>query len=768
MAERRLAAMRADHWKRAGDEALGRGEGARARELYGRCLEAHGAPGGSPAGEPRGARELWEGEAVVRSNRSLALCRAGRFEEALADAERAAELRPQWVKAHWRRQAALRGLGRFREAIGALRAAWAAGEEGRGPETARALRQVVSRLTRRELGAEVQSGIDALQAAGAVPPPRVEAVSPEEMAEAWFRVVKDEHEEELCRLADRGSPSALPAGGGVYCRKVLRWCQEPMTAAEALLERARCNNRAACYLQARADARAALKAGGNSVDPAFRAEALVQLGASFMCGTVDEVHEDQDKMEGVKAIARAADLRPEDERISLALMNAGARLTQEEMSEVLQGLYCTESLEGGRAATEDQDPDAPPQRAFCVVARACFGGEASLGRFGGRAREILRAAVAEAAGLPKIRVVIAGASMEEAAEEGGPPVLAVRLRIHTGPDVLRAKELQKTIAGGGARAGAALGRSELEVLLGPVLQDLAQAEIEDATPRATVKVGADAGCSSGAESEEDADGGALALPARPKTDLELPYRMYTLVRSDGGEVERKNKHAFQFSRIHYDRSALDENVFVQPGGGACRWRQSSSEVVVIVPGARRGEVLPRDLEVTFETYRLTVSHRRTGEVYLEGQLERGVVAEDCVWDLEGGDHGLVLYLRKMNLELLSQPGSHGESWWPRLFRHHGEIAWDDYDKDYSDLPEPVMAMHLLREGQTQATNQLESAEKTQREVLQERDDVRRRRRQERLHVLRTGAYKNWVELDRANPPAYAFQAQQQLADRFGK
>ena len=80
-----------------------------------------------------------------------------------------------------------------------------------------------------------------------------------------------------------------------------------------------------------------------------------------------------------------------------------------------------------------------------------------------------------------------------------------------------------------------------------------------------------------------------------------------------------------------------------------------------------------------------------------------------------------------------------------------------------------MAMHLLREGQTQATNQLESAEKTQREVLQERDDVRRRRRQERLHVLRTGAYKNWVELDRANPPAYAFQAQQpQLADRFGK
>ena len=29
---------------------------------------------------------------------------------------------------------------------------------------------------------------------------------------------------------------------------------------------------------------------------------------------------------------------------------------------------------------------------------------------------------------------------------------------------------------------------------------------------------------------------------------------------------------------------------------------------------------------------------------------------------------------------------HSEMWWPRLFRHQGAIAWDDYEKDYSDLP----------------------------------------------------------------------------------
>ncbi len=29
---------------------------------------------------------------------------------------------------------------------------------------------------------------------------------------------------------------------------------------------------------------------------------------------------------------------------------------------------------------------------------------------------------------------------------------------------------------------------------------------------------------------------------------------------------------------------------------------------------------------------------------------------------------------------------HSETWWPRLFQHHQAIQWDDYDKDYSDLP----------------------------------------------------------------------------------
>lgn len=61
---------------------------------------------------------------------------------------------------------------------------------------------------------------------------------------------------------------------------------------------------------------------------------------------------------------------------------------------------------------------------------------------------------------------------------------------------------------------------------------------------------------------------------------------------------------------------------------------------------------------------------------------------------------------------------HSESWWPRLFRHHSEIAWDDYEKDYSDLPEEVLVPHKVAEVERDAVRQLENADKDIREALQ--------------------------------------------------
>jgi len=61
---------------------------------------------------------------------------------------------------------------------------------------------------------------------------------------------------------------------------------------------------------------------------------------------------------------------------------------------------------------------------------------------------------------------------------------------------------------------------------------------------------------------------------------------------------------------------------------------------------------------------------------------------------------------------------HSESWWPRLFKDGPEIAWDDYEKDYSDLPAQVMAEHAALEGAKEVTRQLEAGEKLERDRIQ--------------------------------------------------
>lgn len=145
-----------------------------------------------------------------------------------------------------------------------------------------------------------------------------------------------------------------------------------------------------------------------------------------------------------------------------------------------------------------------------------------------------------------------------------------------------------------------------------------------------------------------------------------------------------------------------------------------------------------------------VRNRLTSEVYLRGDLERGVVPDESVWTMGGGEgeDGLLILLQKMNLELADRDWLHSASWWPRLLRAHSEIAWDDYEKDYSDLPEDVLAKHRVAEAIREQEREMESAERAEKEALQERDDARRRTRQERLHELRTGRRVDWVLLNR--------------------
>jgi len=171
--------------------------------------------------------------------------------------------------------------------------------------------------------------------------------------------------------------------------------------------------------------------------------------------------------------------------------------------------------------------------------------------------------------------------------------------------------------------------------------------------------------------------------------------------------------------------------------------------------------------VEVRTRSLHVSCARTGESFLEGELERAVVPDESVWAAGDGEGeaGFVLYLKKANLELLARPWEHAESWWPRLFTYHAPIAWDDYEKDYSDLPAQLKKDYARLEAKDSARAALEHSEKVERDGFTERDEARKRARQERLNQLRGGEYKPWVQLDRENPKYDEMEAAPGPGDR---
>lgn len=206
---------------------------------------------------------------------------------------------------------------------------------------------------------------------------------------------------------------------------------------------------------------------------------------------------------------------------------------------------------------------------------------------------------------------------------------------------------------------AAVGGTEAHTLLGPISLTHTTAELEDITPAYTTGIDNNniqgVSCNTTEEESSTNQERQISHPVRPKLDLELPYKQYKLVLGDGTPVERTDKHPFCMSRVYYDASEKPQEVWTELLDRSCRWRQTGSEILIqalTVPKDTR----PRDLLVTFQPYSMKVASKVTGEVYLEGQLERGVVPEECWWTHCGGtgEDGLVVSLKKMNLELLQR------------------------------------------------------------------------------------------------------------------
>ena len=687
------------------------------------------------------------------SNCSLAYAKAQRFEDALLAADKAITLSPTWSKGHWRRGAALLGLRNVPAAVTAFHSAWQFRRD-EDAECYKKLAQVIRKLTREQLGAAILELFTKLERDGVLRRPEKEATDAVSMREAAFRMIVDAH---------RGAPPP----SGPYYASLLRWLTRGVDPGEAYSVRAAIHRKAKCYLQARADADAAIAelrtklhrilstesskveeelsidVDASSITLTTKAEVTAALAAAYQrlgeAFLAETGHADRDPMGAFKALTRSTEYNSASQDLRDRLQEATEELTKEEVERAAVEVY-NESGSGNGGGVHSGE------RVFRVEAVLAFP-QGAPGKLQSEVREAMRRGLAAAADVSPAAV-----SLEGVRPARPPTRLALEITAHVvvGTKILQGNALVNALVNGtkdgGEQLESAIGGADVVAALGAPDPAMCRAEIVDITPE----------CMNGGDGD---DGGAeeqqqrqLVIPSRPKLELEVPYKMYRLVTACGNAVERTDKHPFAMSRVYYDAAEKPEEVWVELADGSCRWRQTAGEVRVLALKVPHS-LSPRELQVDISPYHVKIFRKGGQEVYLEGRLHRGVVPEDCFWTHCGGEgeDGCCITLRKMNLKVIQRHWQHSESWWNRLFREHNDIAWDDYEKDYSDLPEEVMVRHLATEAIKDVERKVEGSERRRREVLQESDDLRKRRRQERLNVLRSGTVKDWVHLNRSNP-----------------
>ncbi|QDZ23050.1 CS domain-containing protein [Chloropicon primus] len=746
-----LGCMKADYLKRKADGEVKKQNYRDAIEHYTEALKLLEANGTKTKGQG-GQNHL------VLSNRSLALTRCGRYASALEDANRCVLLKPRWAKAHWRKAQALKGLKRRAEALEALKASYDRVDAPRGDdegdrereEVAKEIRRVVASMRREEIAQWIVNALAKLQEGGAIKAATLEDVSKEEKVEACFRHIKISHQQDQSG-AERS----------VYFDKVYEWLLDSCICdREAYELRSAIYCKAKCLKQAQADAMLAVACthkhysdAANSSGPSGAttvakykdlARTYCQLGVAYTCEKSD--HDDVDLAQGVKCFSQACEYDSKEDKYQSKLKEFAEKLSPQETARVQDLLRQAQAgeykhshlLQGERGVQIHQ-----------MIVSITFR-EGTRGGLTAAVREELRGSFAKHFMCRStLDVQFAFIKFSEA---GG---LTVGLEIHIrcaadSANLRTAKGFVKDLCSPSYASTiySIIEGENTERQLGRSIQ-AASAELSDITESVRAQQGTDdfefsyllGGKASAGRVEGD------QKPARPKTEIELPYKMYKLVLADGSPCERAEKHGFAMSRVYYSKAELPDEVYAQLCDSSLRWRQSSDEVKIILLQVPRGLKASRDLGVQMLPDFVKCASRSGEEVYFEGKLCRGIIPEQSMWEYDADTGALTFYLKKMNLELLSKSYQHAEMWWPKLCVHHTEIQWDDYEKDYSDLPEPIMQQYEKNEIQSKLLNNLEYKERLKNEALQESDELRKRLRQERLHEMRTGQSLSWVDLN---------------------
>ncbi|KAL4533791.1 hypothetical protein Ndes2437B_g03116 [Nannochloris sp. 'desiccata'] len=739
--ESSLRRLKAEHLKKKADQELQGGNYRAAWERYGEAIEAQ------PSNDI--LRALY-------SNCSLAYAKALRFQDALDYADKAIEISPTWAKGYWRRGAALIGLQNIPAAVDAFLKCWELQPQDRKKNK--------------------------LEKA------RVEATDMAAMKEAAFRLVAESHRghpgpgpyySTILRWRTQGvdSAEAYAVRAAIYhnAKCFLQARKESQEAIKLLLRKLgqssfKDDDDASVETEKMTLEGKMKKAKSNSMFSkkeevlAGLAAAYSRLGDAYLA---EPKHPDRDPVGAFKSFTRATDYDPLSQELRNKLQEATEELTKEQVEKAALEIYNQPQDFGfgaGGGISGDYNPQSvgelrPGERIFRVEALLAFP-EATPGKLNSGIRESLRKALATALSPPNATADeshetkstitttttttstggISAVTLEGVFPARPPTRLALEISVHivVGPRLLYGNNLVKILQSKNLeKIQSAIGGKDVVAALGVPNVDLCRAELVDITPTyidATTTT-SEATINSGQSSLEYQEN-QLAIPSKPKLDLEVPYKMYRLVTSNGTAVERTDKHPFAMSRVYYNASEKPEEVWVELADGSCRWRQTAGEIRIIalkVPS----DLAPRQLKVDISPYHVKIYRVKESknakktqgkqkndveqeeEIYLQGRLHRGIIPEDCFWTHCGGegDDGCCITLRKMNLEVLQKHWAHSESWWIRLFQDHQDIAWDDYEKDYSDLPEEVLEKCRTTEAIKDVERAVEGNERHRRETV---------------------------------------------------
>jgi tetratricopeptide (TPR) repeat protein len=646
-------------------------------------------------------------------NRSLTYEKAGKYELALKDAEKCAETNS---KAWWRKAMAYKGLSRFPNALECFRKSFTLLTEQEQPsffpEYHKLIKHCTRRLTREELGRFVLNDVNALCL-----PPRLEAVTKLEQEEAIFRAIKEEH--------DANKPP------GDYYTYVTKWVLKPMSLSMAYIQRSLMFYKANCFKQARLDAAMAIEncKGGVSngrkknnnkttsppppppqqheIDKEEEEEYIMTykepsihtkysertlkiepfawylLGKGFQGepGFSREAFVPDNNAAG-KCFARAQHLDPENEMYKNAFRSMTANLSNIEMSAVLDDK--NEQYETSEFGIVDYDSNTESDvyLGHGIVKFECV--NVKLAMFTTELRFQLREFIANEAKVDLKKVLIEGVKLVVEEEEENTTTAEVsdltqtQGTTNTKNTPAAAKqalniEIQIDFAEDNGSAKSYMNSIHLSkvVLKTLGLGKFAFVGIE----LVTAKTLSFKGTGFGKILEEEISAGKeIVVAQRPSRAIDLPYQNYKLTNADGTSIERANKHGFAMTEIHYEKGHMGrnkENVWVSMMDDSIRWRQSSSEVKIIVNTVPKDRFSKHHLEVTIRTKSLKIVDRDTKEVYLQGDLEYHILPESSSWyHLQGdGEDAFVFLLEKANLKLLSSAEGceHSDMWWVRLF-----------------------------------------------------------------------------------------------------